>query len=269
VDDSGGCIQAFFVEVRRNLKDFKFAPKLSPEERKTVERVLSKALTASGAFEGDYLPLHGSQSFGSMPGGMATALQDELLTKHLAFTEPRSPAALSAGLGLDWPNGRGVYLSKSKDTAAWINEEDHFRMRVFTADTDLKKVFGKAFAKLAKIEEALLKEGHSFAHDHILGSLTVDPANIGCALRCCVVISLPRLSTRLELEGVCKAMHLSVQWKNGMWEIATTSSLGATEVDIANELLEGTAQLVSLEQAAARGESIDKLMRNLLERTGH
>lgn len=262
-------VRSVQVEVRRNLKGLPFAPCCTREQRQEAERLLTQAmarpvLNSSASRGGEYLPLAYSQSCEARPGGISWQEQARLVAEGLLFPEPTSVAQLAAGLGRQWPDARGAYLSQSRDLSIWCNEEDHLRFRVQRAGADLKAAFGAMWTYVMDLEKSLQDLGASFAWDERLGFLTVDPKNIGCALRCSVVVSLPCFGAREEFVAVCKALGLEASKQQAAWEVSSGSTLGLSEVDAANEVIEGCAMLVELEEVAAKGEDLSEKIQAIL-----
>mmetsp|Transcript_3003 Transcript_3003/g.10225 ORF Transcript_3003/g.10225 Transcript_3003/m.10225 type:complete len:960 (-) Transcript_3003:25-2904(-) len=269
IDQFGLHALSVCVDVRRNLRGRRFAPCCSRVERREVERVLAKVMSIEGVCSGRYFPLAYSGSHAPMAGGMEMSQQEQLCAAGLLFADPKAPAKLAAGLGREWPDARGAFVADAKDLVVWVNEEDHLRFRSTQDGSDLKSVFASVYSVLHQVKGLLEQEGcDGFARDELLGYLTVDPAHVGLALRCSVNLRLPCLGGRPQLTAVCKALNLNVAWRGGLWEVSSGSTLGVSEVDIANEVIEGCARLVQLEEAATRGESIDDKVRSLMAGIG-
>ena len=41
---------------------------------------------------------------------------------------PESASLISAGIERDWPDARGVFVSKQRNAVVWCNAEDHLRI---------------------------------------------------------------------------------------------------------------------------------------------
>merc|ERR1719231_1578457 len=87
----------------------------------------------------------------------------ELDAEGLLFQEPDAALLLASGLGRQWPQGRGVFATKSKQVAAWVNEENHLRLTLAEPGDGLHKVFGKFCNLQEHLRKLLQQSGHDFA----------------------------------------------------------------------------------------------------------
>lgn len=250
IDASGRYAVYASLDVRRNLCGFRFPPCCSKAERREVERFL----TAAGArgLRGTYLPLRGSGSCASM----TLQQQRRLRSAGLLFSAPDSRLRLSAGLGRDWPDARGVFLSESQGLCVWCNEEDHLRFvaRQHGA-VDLKRLWSNLVEALAAVGQ-----GGSFARSDRLGYLTACPTRLGAAMRATVALRLPLLAAATDLPALCASMDLQVSQEVGpsgsLWGVSSGEGLGVSEVDLLNNVIEGCRRLVSLEARLEAGAAI-------------
>lgn len=266
LDALGLYVLSSCIVVRRNLAGFRMAPCCDNDERREVERLLARALLAQeGPAGGAYHPLASSQSYAPIPGGISRAEQTRLCAEGLIFDAPSSSAKLSAGLGRDWPDARGAFLvDGGRDLLAWLNEEDHLRVRVHREGADLRGTFKRAYDAVAKLQRALQEESVVFARDARLGYVTVDPVHLGAGLCCTQTVRLPCLGGRTELQAIGRALNLKVAWNQGAWDISNCSTLGVSEVDAANEVIHGCAEFVRLEELAASGGDVDSQLKAIL-----
>jgi creatine kinase len=96
----------------RSVRGTRLPPCTTFEERRELERVIVKGLMGlTGDLKGEYFPLHGSQSFAGMPGGMSIEKEDNLRSNGNLFQEPDSTLLLSSGCGRHWPDARGKSLT--------------------------------------------------------------------------------------------------------------------------------------------------------------
>ena len=86
IDPEGKYVISTRVRTGRSIRGIKLPPSCSKEERREIERVLSKALkTLDGELKGDYYPLAGSYSYAPKPGGMTEAEEDKMRADHFLF----------------------------------------------------------------------------------------------------------------------------------------------------------------------------------------
>jgi creatine kinase len=248
------------VELRRNLRGLRLSPVCSVQERQEAERRITKCLLALGDdFRGEYYPLACSSSYVAKPGGVPWAEQANLRSAGLLFSEPTVPFRLAAGLGRDWPDARGAFVSQQQDLTVWCNEEDHVRIIVRQSGGDLAAALSRATTCAEKLGKALEADGGvGFLTSQRLGFLTVDPVNLG-AFTCAATLRLAHLGTHPELPALCAAYGLTPPtWRPGaMAEVATVSSLGLSETDVACKLQAGCALLNQLESQLASGSTVD------------
>merc|ERR1712110_79164 len=119
------------------------------------------------------------------------------------FEAPDSLLVLSSGLGRDWPEARGVFVTgncattgaiQDKDLVAWINQEDHLQLRCQRKDANLKAAFCRIFDAERELERLVQTNGAAFAApDASFGHLMASPENAGTGLRVELAINLPKL----------------------------------------------------------------------------
>merc|ERR1719473_651419 len=129
VDPTGKYVISTRVRTGRSIRGLRLPPSCSKEERREVERVMTKALLSlDGELKGDYYPLAYSTSYFPKPGGMQYEEEESLRADHFLFQEPDSSLLLSSGTGRHWPDARGIFANEQKSFLVWCNEEDHARI---------------------------------------------------------------------------------------------------------------------------------------------
>ena len=82
VDPTGAYVISTRVRTGRSIRGLRLPPACSKEERREVERVMTKALLGlDGELKGDYYPLAYSNSYVPKPGGMSQACWDMIPRK--------------------------------------------------------------------------------------------------------------------------------------------------------------------------------------------
>jgi len=253
LDPSGVRIPRARVSFRRNLAGLRFSPAMDRHERLEAERVLRRGLeqfVGRGSLKGEYLPVE----------GLPVELEEPLMHEGLLLQEPDSQLALAAGAARGWPEGRGVFLSRSHELVAWINGDDHLRLWSSDDSGDLRA----AFRRLCEVEQAvcgsLQEDGHSFAHHPILGYLTTSPSHLGTALRAEVRVRLPHLGASEGFYHLCERLGLlvsSVFNSGGAWDISNGETLGSGEADQVNGVLEAVRLLLKLEGELETGQKVN------------
>jgi len=278
IDGSGRYAVCATLDARRNFQSLRFPTCCSKAERREVEQILTSALAAgadgppSGRLRGAYLPLRSSESHAAKRGGMTLHQQQRLRIAGMLFGAPDSRMRLSAGLGRDWPDARGVFLAESQGAFIWCNEEDHLRFfaRQHHA-VDLKRLWRELQRSISAVDAVAVSRlrargglgvaaESAFARSDHLGYVTTCPTRLGAALRATVTLKIPLLAAAADLSALCSSMDLLVSHEvghsGGVWNVSTGDCLGLSEVDVINNIIEGCVTLVSLEQRLERGEPI-------------
>jgi len=253
------------LRLARSLVGLRLLPLCSLEERREVERVLVGALSdLTGTLRGEYYPLCASSSHPSKPGGMSTDDERRLRSSDVLFGEPRTPLKLSIGLGRDWPDARGVFVSGGKEDqgtgsmlCAWINEDEHLSLIVRqtgSGDISSSGVARRAFDQLCSAEHhlqaALQQQGRGFARSQRWGFITALPERLGTGLSVSVRLKLPRLTAAPEIGNLCAAegLQITARAPGGVIEVSNRVSLGVSEVELVNLTMAACARLVAADQ---------------------
>lgn len=229
------------MRVGRNLEGFPLGPAISAAERREVEERVADALTKlEGDLAGEYRSLH----------AMDDETKRRLTEAHLLFKEG-DRFLRSAGLTRDWPEGRGLYLSRDKVFSVWVNEEDQLRIIALEKGGDVPSVFRRLRSGARALEREL-----SFLFTPHLGYVTSCPTNLGTAMRASVHIQLPQLA-RQEDEMKAKAAEHGLQVRglygehtkseSGIFDLSIQRRLGITEAEAVVGLVEGINALAELD----------------------
>jgi creatine kinase len=230
---------------------------------------MSKAfLGLTGDMKGDYFPLRNSKSYVPKPSGMSADEEAALRTEGVLFEAPDSAKLLSAGVGRNWPDGRGLFVNEAKNVVVWFNQEEHARVMAMQSGADMREVFERFCVALTSCDDVMKSEGYTWMHNEHLGYIVADPANLGTGLRACVTLRLPKLSARKDFKEICSAMKLTARagGTSGVeWEIFNSERLGVSEVDLVNTVIEGAAKLVRMEEALGAGSPVHEFIPGLGE----
>jgi len=244
------------VSGRRNLAKFRFSPACDQQERKEVERVLTQALSSLEYEElkGDYYALGQLTTSASKVNGTSHEDILELERSGLLFQAPDSPVKLSSGIGRHWPQGRGAFITKSRNLVAWCNEEDHLNLSSMQAGGDLWAAFKRWSEAMHSLERSIGKEEHSFAHSNRLGYLSVSPLYLGTTLDVSVTLQLPLLINTPKLPETCTQLGLKVfVGHGGFCDVVNSRRLGLSEAELVNIVINGCARLAEMESALEGG----------------
>jgi ATP:guanido phosphotransferase, N-terminal domain/ATP:guanido phosphotransferase, C-terminal catalytic domain len=107
LDPSGEYILYTRMRLARSIHGFRFAPCMTRQERRTVERLIRDCVS-------DLEQLNFNDGNTSSTGGYVSVMDmtnkqhDDLVRRQLLFTDP-DEYLVSAGLARDWPDSRGIY----------------------------------------------------------------------------------------------------------------------------------------------------------------
>jgi len=257
VDPSGVLALEAKVRASRNLRGLRLPAACGRAERWEVERVLASALLRmeDEDLRGEYFPLPGSSSYiqASLSGLSScpspAAVGDVELARH-AFV---SLTPGTAGSARCWPEARGVFVAGSGQLVAWLNDEDHIRVASLESGPDLAAAFGRVTRCLEHVEEGASDAGYTVACTERLGYITSCPSNLGAGgLRASMVLRLPVLHRHPGFPDICEALGVIASvpegGQGGIHEIANRDCLGVSEVSLVNQVIQGCARLVLMEQ---------------------
>lgn len=227
------------VRCARNISGFPFPATINVGQRKALEHLIVDALRSLGEteFAGTYHSLE----------TMSRATHRALIREHW-LSEPSDRYLLSAGIYRDFPSGRGIFLSANGHFAVIVNEEDALRIVAKQGDGKLRQLCERFFTFAQLLGQRL-----DFVCDEQFGYLASCPSNIGTALRASVHIRLPLLEHG-ELRRFARQLGLQVRGQYGEqdsldprrpYDISNRRRLGATEVELVNDLFQGIERLIA------------------------
>lgn len=230
------------IRFARNLEATPFPAKLSPEKKK--ELLLKVKDTAKNLFPNlDYIDAM----------QLTTTQAGSLMEEHLISPEFANNR-----------DGAGLLLSKDKNTAIMLNEEDHLRIQTFEKGYALDKAFKRAVETDIALDNEL-----KFAYSDTLGYLTHCPTNLGTGMRASVLVHLPALT---DSGVINKTVSLIGQYgftvrglygegtrsEGGLYQISNQVSIGLTEEEILERLGE-ILEKIEENEAAIREKYVEKI----------
>jgi creatine kinase len=305
LDPTGDYILKTRMRVARSIKGFPFSPIISRSQRRELEQLFEAFVdedwNGTNNNNNHYVDdddeddddddkiLRNYNNNGGLRGGkyvrvmdMSNDQHEDLITRHILFHDP-DEYNISAGIGRDWPDGRGVYTvsdndagnvtstkngrNDNPDLVMWLNKEDHLRIVATSNGGDLSAVFGRLSRALTQVEQSLHKRGHAFCYHPRYGFVNTSPENLGTALRASVFIKLNRLGQQPGFDELLDRLQLeaSSRFKDkqsggtytGIFDIANSERLGQSEVQLINTMINGVGRLIELEKRLEQGETVD------------
>ena len=286
LDPTGEYILYTRMRLARNLHGFAFCNSIRRADRRRIENLFQTIVRED--FQplqgGAYLPIH----------AMTNEQHDDYMSRRMCFLDP-DEFKLAAGLGYDWPDGRGIYCCSGWDPAIrrrhisskqqqppstdteqweerppnisfWCNYDDHFWVISVHKGGNVQSVFTCLSDAVRQLELSLLERGYDFCVDPKLGFLTSSPVNVGTALRASMSVKLVRLGREHPdlFQEILRRLHLEAksdyaetdQRYTGIFDIANAERLGRTEVQWINIMIQGVSKLIELEKKLERGETV-------------
>jgi len=240
LDPSGQKILSVRMRCGRNLNDFAFPPAIKVEDRPAlIEKVTSAFGKLEGDLSGQFFPLE----------GMSDAVRDQLVSDHFLF-RPGDRFMETGLVNRDWPKGRGIFHSENKEALCWVGEEDTMRIIAMEKGGNIGRIFERWSRLATKLGNEL-----NFAFDKNRGFLTTCASNIGTGVRLSAHIKLGAALANDEkkIKEICNPLGLAVRGtdgehtasKGGVYDISNKVRLGKSEVQIAQEVVQGLKELMA------------------------
>ncbi|CAE7489879.1 Ckmt1, partial [Symbiodinium microadriaticum] len=191
-------------------------------------------------------------------GAIPAEEQRRLESLDLMMTAPAEGSALdNAGIGNDWPRGRGVFNNGSREFCIHVNGQDHLRVICQNQGGDIGSVFEDWISANNGLEHSLSAHGGALLKSDRLGYITTSPADVGTGLRAGMVLRLAALGrNEAELRDVCAELGLLMERHPSLehcWDVSNKVKLGKSEVEIVQQIIDGVAALTQKEvEAEAR-----------------
>jgi creatine kinase/arginine kinase len=218
------------IRVGRNLAGFPLGPAISRAQRQQVEaQVICALAELPTPLQGEYFPL----------SNMEEGFRKDLVARHLLF-KSEDRFLDSAGLMRDWPEARGIFISRDESFCVWVNEEDQLRI----------------IAGVAALSQQL-----EFLSSAACGYLASCPSNLGTAMRASVHMKLAALgANEKDLQVLADTLGLQVRGihgehsesSGGVFDISNRMRLGVTEAEAVGHLIRGVNQLAGQDHALTR-----------------
>lgn len=244
--NDGDVVISTRIRLARNLKDYPFPIRCTPQQQKEVANKIKDAILNGNSVI--------SPRFSCVDIDNINASEKvSLVERHLI-----SPEFISEN------GGKSLLLLDDESVAVMINEEDHIRLQVMCQGLDL----GKAYETASRID-ALLDEHLTFAFNGNLGYLTQCPTNLGTGMRASVMLHLPALQNSKAMGKIAdnlSKLGLTIRGTYGegtepvgaLYQLSNQISLGISEQTAIDNLKNITKQLEA-QELAAREEMVKHL----------
>lgn len=222
------------VRLARNVAEYPFPCRMSPEQRREVNEKTREAVLGAnlGAFE--YIDME----------KLTPARAMSLAERHLIspeFAQEREDRAL--------------LLDQGERVSIMLGEEDHIRIQALSAGLAVDEALGAAW----QLDDALDERLH-FAFDETLGYLTQCPTNLGTGLRASLMLFLPAAAQTGAMRNLAAAvakLGLTIRGtygegsdaKGSFFQISNQVTLGVTEREAVHNLVSIAGQIIAQERA--------------------
>ena len=232
------------IRLARNLAGYKFLTRCSAAEKAEILKKLKEVLMS--------LDLGDRIFYVSV--NKATALdRDFLVERHLISRHH----ALSNG-------PRGVVIAQRESFTAMINEEDHLRIQVLKAGSQLSQ----CAEQIDRIDD-MIEQKVDYAFSPRYGYLTACPTNLGTGIRVSVMLHLPALKMTDQVEKFLNAardMSLAVRGLFGegteaagdFYQLSNQLTLGISEQDVVSQFENTIIPEIVEYENAARSQLLSK-----------
>jgi hypothetical protein len=154
-----------------------------------------------------------------------------------------------------------VFTAEECQTVAFLNQEVHLRLRCSRDGSDLRGAFARLCEVERSVREALQADSVQFAESDRLGHLTTSPSSLGTALHAEVFVRLQMLPKRPKFKELCQRCKVTARASGeggpGLMCVWNSQTLGSTEADQINDVIQAVRHFVSLEAQLTRGLEVD------------
>lgn len=230
---NNGVVQKTKVQIIRNLKNYKFPWRMSEQEVSSVNEQVLSAIYDGGFSEKDLKIIE------------LSAISDA--KRQMLFEK----GYFSERILNDFRN-RILLLSQDESVSIVLNDTDHIKIQVFNDGLDLQNVY-----RIADNIATIIETEIPIAFDERLGFLTANPADLGTAMKCSVILNLPVLEHSGEIPslmesvskiGLSLAPYTSSKLNNSLYVLSNTITLGINEDNAIGNLDAIARQLCFYEQ---------------------
>jgi protein arginine kinase len=224
------------IRLARNLADFPFISRVTPQDRTQIERLLRDVVIRAGDAS-NLLYVDVAQ----LPGvDRQFLVERQLISRELSEAQ----------------GARSVAIDQCEKFSVMVNEEDHLRIQVMQSGLDLKA----AWERINQIDDLIEQKVH-YAFSERLGYLTACPTNVGTGMRVSVMLHLPALVITRQIERVFRSLQkisLAVRGLYGegsqamgdFYQISNQITLGRSEQDLIKQVGDIVPVIIDYERQA-------------------
>jgi ATP:guanido phosphotransferase, C-terminal catalytic domain len=211
-----------YLKGMRNIRGFRFPAFCTRSERKSVEKILRAAITASNK-------------------GGKYATGNEITSDMMAPSyEP-----WGGYFSTEWAQDRLHFTNTAQTVNICVNHEDHMSVRVTGTGVGFsaREIFEQYASTIKGVEKELNEYGYSFVRDNTYGYHTSFPQNMGTGLISTVEVLLPILMKKNPapvFEKLGLNYPTAAKLASGVCEISPMLRVGVSEVEQVQILIDGT-----------------------------
>ncbi len=228
------------IRLARNLADYPFISKASPQDRNEIERVLRERtakITWPSSWRLEYVDVSSLEELD----------RQLLVERHLISREHA-----------DSQGARGVVIDQQEQISLMVNEEDHLRIQVVHSGLDLVN----AWEQINQVDD-LIESNVTYAFHPRLGYLTACPTNVGTGMRVSVMLHLPALVITRQIDKLFRSLQkisLAVRGLYGegsqamgdFYQISNQITLGRSEQDLVKQVGDVVPTIIDYERKARK-----------------
>ena len=232
----GDIVVSSRIRLARNISSFPFANRASPHQKAEIDHFLRDRIAKL-----DFTPKLTYVSLANLgPLDRQFLVERQMISRELANG--------------DGP--RGVAMSDSETVSIMVNEEDHLRLQVLRSGFALDDCWNE----INRLDDAI-EQKVNYAFSEEFGYLTACPTNVGTGMRSSVMLHLPGLVFKKEIEKVFRALqkiNLAVRGLYGegsrasgdFYQISNQVTLGKAESTVLEEIRKVIPEIIAYERRA-------------------
>ncbi len=231
---SEGVVLSSRVRLARNLENYPFPKKCSPETKKEICQKIKNTVEQLACERFNYINME----------EQSVIDKNVLLEDHLVSREFCEGDCV----------GKLLITDEQNTLSVMVNEEDHLRIQSIMPGLDIEGAYERA-----NYIDDIICQGENVAFDEKLGYLTSCPTNLGTGMRASVMLHLPALTSCGQIKnlvGLMTKIGLTVRGLYGegseaegcLYQVSNQITLGVSEKDAIEKLTSAVGQIVERER---------------------